>query len=607
MSTVLPEYEVVFKLHQYAWTMAMRRAVHIGRSSTYRSGPSQRGAAANLRWLDGFFVVKSLWRIVRERSSRSALDVAAVVPGRRVELDAPVRSFGVGVFGGSRAGLGVAPGQVRSPRLASLRALFVTLNRITMPSLLPDWHVGETRYTQSKTKESSAYTLTHPSEEIYVCSCPAWKFSPGQRDTKTCKHLREVLGSEFETQRTGVAETPAQAKKRKAEAAKLAQFNAAEATASSSSAPSVPATQDTASSASQAGADPDGEPPKKVRKIRANSTTATTTKSKAKAKTAAPPVDVYKALETGRSEPGPRPLLLAHKFDGDKIDPKGYWMSEKLDGVRAYWDGHGAMWSRNGKQFIGVTRSFLDKLPREVSLDGEFWLGRDRFDEISGLVRRIEPDEEVWKAIKFMIFDIPSLSHLKFKDRHRALASFASPEGPIAVVAQKECMSINHLYDELERVQAGAGEGLMLRAPGSKYEGRRHKSLLKVKSFYDAEARVIGHEFGTGKYIGVTGSLICEMESGRRFSVGSGLSDAQRSDPPPIGSIITYRFQNLTTSFIPRFPTYQGIRADMDEPKDAFDPEMVVPEEPQIVVPKVKESGRGGVGASGSGEIKPEE
>ncbi|SCZ87287.1 BZ3500_MvSof-1268-A1-R1_Chr2-2g04753 [Microbotryum saponariae] len=599
MSTVLSGYEAVYKLHRCAWKLAARTDVRTGRSNIDGSGPLQWGAAAHLRWLDGTSAVKNLWRIVRERCIRSVFSVAA---GRRpFELDAPVRGLGARV---GRVGLNdFAPGTIGSCLLPSSGAHLVTSNRTTMQSLMPDWHVGETRYTQSKSTKSSVYTLTHPTENIYICSCPAWKFSPGRRVAKTCKHLREVLGSDFETQRTGVAETLAQAEKRKAEAAKSARLYAAVPMASSSSTPSGPATQDAASSASQPGSDPDGDPPKKVRKTRAKSTTA----SNATTKIAAPPVDVDNALETGRSEPGPRPLLLAHKFNGEKMDPTGYWMSEKLDGVRAYWDGRGAMWSRNAKQFVGVPQSFLDKLPRGVSLDGEFWLGRDRFDEISGLVRRIEPDEEDWKPIKFMIFDIPSLLHLKFEDRHRALASFASPDGPIAVVAHKECLSLDHLYEELERVQAGAGEGLMLRAPGSKYEGRRHKSLLKVKSFDDAEARVIGHVVGTGKYIGVTGSLICETESGQRFSVGSGLSDAQRSDPPPIGSIITYRFQNLTTSRIPRFPTYQGIRADMDEPKDAFDPAMVVPEEPQIVVPKFEEGGSGGAVPSGSGKVQNED
>ncbi|KDE04391.1 hypothetical protein, variant [Microbotryum lychnidis-dioicae p1A1 Lamole] len=608
MSTVLSGYEAVYKLHRCAWKLAARTDVRTSRRSNIDgSGPLQWGAAAHLRWLDGTSAVKNLWRILRERCIRSAFSVAAGL--RPFELDAPVRGLGVRV---GRVGLNdIAPGTIGYCLLPSSGAHLVTSNRTTMQSLMPDWHVGETRYTQSKSKKSSLYTLTHnircfpphsPTENMYICSCPAWKFSPGQRGAKTCKHLREVLGSDFETQRTGLAETVAQAEKRKAEAAKSARLYAAVPMASSST-PSGPAAQDAASSAPQPGSDPDGDPPKKVRKTRAKSTTA----SNAKAKTAALPVDVDKALETGRSEPGPRPLLLAHKFNNEKMDPTGYWISEKLDGVRAYWDGHGAMWSRNAKQFVGVPQSFLEKLPRGVSLDGEFWLGRDRFDEISGLVRRIEPDEEDWKPIKFMIFDIPSLSHLKFEDRHRALASFASPDGPIAVVAHKECLSLDHLYEELERVQAGAGEGLMLRAPGSMYEGRRHKSLLKVKSFYDAEARVIGHVVGTGKYIGETGSLICETESGKRFSVGSGLSDAQRSDPPPIGSIITYRFQNLTTSRIPRFPTYQGIRADMDEPKDAFDPAMVVPEEPQIFVPKFEEGGSGGAVPSESGKVQNED
>jgi len=113
----------------------------------------------------------------------------------------------------------------------------------------------------------------------------------------------------------------------------------------------------------------------------------------------------------------------------------------------------------------------------------------------------------------------------------------------------------------------------MLRKAGSLYEGMRSSTLLKIKTFYDAEAVVTGYLGGKGKNKGVTGSLKCQMASGKTFNVGTGLSDKQRKKPPKIGAIITYRFQELTRDGVPRFPSYIGEAIDKDEPKDAEIPE----------------------------------
>jgi len=109
----------------------------------------------------------------------------------------------------------------------------------------------------------------------------------------------------------------------------------------------------------------------------------------------------------------------------------------------------------------------------------------------------------------------------------------------------------------------------MLRKPGSIYEGRRSASLLKIKTFYDAEAIVTGYAPGKGRNKGSTGALKCKMESGKLFNVGSGLTDKIRKNPPKIGSIIVYRFQELTRDRVPRFPSYVGEAVDKTVPKDA--------------------------------------
>lgn len=119
----------------------------------------------------------------------------------------------------------------------------------------------------------------------------------------------------------------------------------------------------------------------------------------------------------------------------------------------------------------------------------------------------------------------------------------------------------------------------MIREPGSTYERRRSNTLLKIKTFYDAEAVVVGYDPGKGRFQGKVGALRCKMANGKLFSVGSGLTDKDHNRPPKIGSIITYKFQEYTNSGTPRFPSYLGVRIDMDKPKDAVLPKIVKEDE----------------------------
>jgi DNA ligase 1 len=124
------------------------------------------------------------------------------------------------------------------------------------------------------------------------------------------------------------------------------------------------------------------------------------------------------------------------------------------------------------------------------------------------------------------------------------------------------CRGVDHLRQELARLEALGGEGLMLRRPESRYEGGRSSTLLKVKSFRDAEARVLKHQEGAGRHKGRLGALLVEMSDGTTFSVGTGFSDAEREAPPPVGSLITFRYQELSEAGVPRFPSYVSLRAE---------------------------------------------
>jgi DNA ligase-1 len=253
------------------------------------------------------------------------------------------------------------------------------------------------------------------------------------------------------------------------------------------------------------------------------------------------------------------PLLLAHRWE--EQDPTGWWLSEKLDGVRAYWD---------GKQFISrlgnayhAPEWFIEGLP-EFPLDGELFAGRGRFQHAVSVARRMDKGEG-WKTLAFVVFDAPALDH-GFEHRIRHLEDHfgASPWPQARVLEHRVCTGRDDLQSELHRVEQLGGEGVMLRRPGSRYVAGRSDTLLKVKSFLDTEARVVGHQAGTGKHKGRLGALQVELPDGTRFKVGTGMSDAERGSPPGIGEIITVRYQELTDGGVPRFPSYIGVRTDVD-------------------------------------------
>ncbi len=256
------------------------------------------------------------------------------------------------------------------------------------------------------------------------------------------------------------------------------------------------------------------------------------------------------------------PILLAHKWETDR-DPTGWWMSEKLDGIRAYWDGETFV-SRLGNRFFAPDW-FVEDLPADT-LDGELWVGRKMFQKTTSIVRSGAAGVE-WKSVQYVVFDAP-FAKGTFEDRQKhAQKVLARANAPHArwhdhVV----CEGVDHLRDELARVEALGGEGLMLRQPRSKYVSGRSATLLKVKSFHDAEGTVVGHVPGTGKHKGRLGALVVELHGGVRFNVGTGFSDAEREKPPTVGTVVTFRYQELSDDGVPRFPSWVGERLDVKTP-----------------------------------------
>ncbi|KAG0310027.1 hypothetical protein BGZ97_012854, partial [Linnemannia gamsii] len=273
-------------------------------------------------------------------------------------------------------------------------------------------------------------------------------------------------------------------------------------------------------------------------------------------------------------------VMLAHSWTDDSgIDPTGYWMAEKLDGVRAYFDGTN-FYSRAGNKFHAPP-FFSKHLPANQPLDGELWLGRGRFQQCISIVRNQKADRaDEWKEMTFLVFDAPKLD-LTYEKRLDYLKSIMPTFGKDAIqssspnaasnkvppyariVPVQKCLSKTHLLRELDHVQTHGGEGIMLRAPRSRYEFKRSRTLLKVKTFFDEEAIVVGIVKGSGKHSHRMGHLEVKTPDGRLFSVGSGFTDAQRDKPPKVGTIITYKFQELSNKLNPRFPTFIGERIDV--------------------------------------------
>jgi DNA ligase-1 len=266
-----------------------------------------------------------------------------------------------------------------------------------------------------------------------------------------------------------------------------------------------------------------------------------------------------RATSTSEGSTNAPPLLLAHRWEDQ--DPTGWWMSEKLDGVRAYWDGKQFI-SRLGNAYF-APEWFIEGLP-DFPLDGELFAGRGRFQHAVSVARRMDKGEG-WKSLAFVIFDAPALDHA-FEHRIRHLEEhFANSKlAQVRVLEHRVCSGVDDLQTELRRIEELGGEGVMLRRPGSRYVAGRSDTLLKVKSFLDTEARVVGHQAGTGKHKGRLGALHVELPNGTRFKVGTGMSDAERDSPPSVGEIITVRYQELTDAGVPRFPSYVGVRGDVD-------------------------------------------
>ena len=261
----------------------------------------------------------------------------------------------------------------------------------------------------------------------------------------------------------------------------------------------------------------------------------------------------------------PETVMLAKKFVATKHDPRGWYMSKKIDGMRAYWNGE-ILLTRGGNE-IFAPDWFTEGLP-DYHLDGELVFAPDgqecgNFQQTCSVVKRHNPDER-WKHILYFVFEFPSREFT-----FEALYDWAKclvPPPYVRVLEQTVCAGAEHLREVHDEYVANGGEGIMLRNPTSMYEFKRSNGILKVKIFDDAEATVIDHLPGKGKHEGRMGGAICtwtDERNSRTFHVGVGWTDAERENPPEIGSVITFQYFGMTDAGSPRHPKYMRVRSDL--------------------------------------------
>lgn len=248
-------------------------------------------------------------------------------------------------------------------------------------------------------------------------------------------------------------------------------------------------------------------------------------------------------ITIGEYDDKPKPLpitssvMIAKAYNGQ--DPTGWWMSEKLDGVRAVW---------NGKEFVSKNRNIFDApdwfikgMPTDIKLDGELWLGRGKFQQTVGKVRSYGNE---WLGMMFRVFDV--IGSDKFEDRMKGLDSILPNH--CMVIPQTACRDHEHLAQFEKGILAFKGEGVVLRKPGSLYTPGKTNNVLKMKKVVLDEALVLEH--APGKH-GKTGALVCEWQ-GQVFNLGSGLEGKDRECPPGVGKMVTFKYHGVTDRGKPR-------------------------------------------------------
>lgn len=216
-------------------------------------------------------------------------------------------------------------------------------------------------------------------------------------------------------------------------------------------------------------------------------------------------------------------LMLSQVWN-EEIDPTGYWISEKYDGIRAFWSGS-ILVSRYGRP-LSPPQWFLDSLPPNIALDGELWAGYERFGHLIRVLK--SSNEEDWRSCKFMAFDSPD-DNLPFEERLSQMRNTVSESDFLEFVPYTKCTGTEHLKEELRQVVNRNGEGLMIRKPEASYLAGRSYNMLKVKLQQDAEVKMVCK---ASKCVGYD----CMLPNDVMITIRCTYTDFKH--PPPAGTIL---------------------------------------------------------------------
>lgn len=251
--------------------------------------------------------------------------------------------------------------------------------------------------------------------------------------------------------------------------------------------------------------------------------------------------------------------LMLPQVYSQQVDVSGWLMSEKLDGVRGYWNGKQLL-SKNGNLFH-PPGAFIKNLP-PFPVEGELWGGRGTFEQTVSIVKKQQPHDG-WLQLKFALFDVPQAPGGFTARLAKAEDWFAAnPSAYTFVIPQRLVLDHAHVQHELNDIETLGGEGLIVRMPDAPYAGGRRSEILKVKNYQDAEATVVAHLPGKGRNEGKLGSLLVALADGTQFKLGSGFTDAERQSPPQIGAIVTFKYYGNYQSGIPKFSSFMRVRQD---------------------------------------------
>ena len=173
----------------------------------------------------------------------------------------------------------------------------------------------------------------------------------------------------------------------------------------------------------------------------------------------------------------PKPRIQQATIYKPVTDISQYWLSEKLDGMRGYWNGTHLL-TRQGKP-IHSPEWFTKNWPI-TTMDGELWIKRGYFQQTLSCIRKKHIDEDCWRSVHFMLFDLPKHTGTftqRIVSMKRLTKKVNSPY--LSMIKQFKVSTVEQLHKTLNEITKNNGEGLMLHYSNAQYHLGRTANIMK--------------------------------------------------------------------------------------------------------------------------------